>query len=143
MFLVSFPTASSGTAGDLPICTLPKCLNPQVTTKSGIGTANATAEAKVHPEDAAKWRATYKPRDKYCPKEQVKTGWIGFRSLYRAGADCVAGRMNAIDGGVYTPMPEYGKKAQERADLGFASRAMLETLNGKEQESMLTQQYPS
>ncbi len=85
----------------MPICTLSKCLNPQVTSKSGIGTANATAEAKIHPEDAAKWCATYKPRDKYCAKEQVQSGWVGFRSVYRASADCVAGRMTAIDGGSY------------------------------------------
>lgn len=102
VFLVSVPTASSGNAEYLPVCNLPKCLNPQVTAKSGIGTANATAEAKVTPEDAAKWCAAYKPRDKYCPKEQVQTGWIGFRSLYRASADCVAGRMAAIDGNLYT-----------------------------------------
>src|SRR5690348_4296015 len=66
----------------LPICTLPKCLNPRVTTKSGIGTTNAAAEAKVTPEDAAKWCATYKPMDKLCATEQVKSGWIGFRNLY-------------------------------------------------------------
>jgi len=86
----------------LPICNLPKCLNPQVTSKSGIGTANAMAEAKVVLEDAAKWCATFKPRDKFCPKEQVQSGWVGFRNVYRATADCVAGRMTAIDGGAYT-----------------------------------------
>jgi hypothetical protein len=86
----------------LPICNLPKCLNPRVTAKSGIGTANATAEAKVTPEDAAKWCATYKPMDKLCATEQVKSGWIGFRNLYRATADCVAGRMTGIDGNGYT-----------------------------------------
>jgi hypothetical protein len=86
----------------MPICNLPKCLNPQVTSKSGTGTANAVVEAKIALEDAAKWCATYKPRDKYCPKEQVQSGWVGFRSLYRASADCPAGRMTAIDGGTYT-----------------------------------------
>jgi hypothetical protein len=94
--------ASSAGTEYMPICNLPKCLNPQVTSKSGIGTANAMVEAKIAPEDAEKWCATYKPRDKYCAKEQVKSGWVGFRSLYRASADCVAGRMTAIDGGTYT-----------------------------------------
>lgn len=102
IFLLSATPASSGNPEYLPICNLPKCLNPQVTAKSGIGTANATAEAKVSPDDAAKWCATYKPRDKYCPKEQVQSGWIGFRPLYRASADCTAGRMTAIDGSTYT-----------------------------------------
>lgn len=94
--------ADSAGAEQMPICTLPKCLNPRVTVKSGIGTANAVAEAKVHPDDAAKWCATYKPKDKLCAAEQVRSGWVGFRSLYRATADCVAGRMTAIDGNTYT-----------------------------------------
>lgn len=101
-FFSSAETAQSAEAEYLPICSLPKCLNPRVTAKSGIGTANATAEAKVTPEDAAKWCATYKSLDKLCPKEQVQTGWIGFRPLYRASADCVAGRMTPIDGNTYT-----------------------------------------
>lgn len=104
LFLGLLPSggpAFSASAEYLPICNLPKCLNPQVTTKAGIGTATATAEARIHPDDAAKWCATNKPRDKYCAKEQVQSGWIGFRPLYRASADCLAGRMNGIDGGVY------------------------------------------
>lgn len=97
------PVAAAGSAGDvMPICTLPKCLNPRVTTKSGIGTANAAAEARIAPEDAAKWCATYKPKDKLCVQEQVRSGWIGFKGLYRASADCVAGRMTPIDGNTYT-----------------------------------------
>jgi hypothetical protein len=105
VFVAVFSTAGAAqSAGSeyLPICNLPKCLNPQVMSKSGIGTATALAEAKISTEDATKWCATYKPRDKYCPKEQVQSGWVGFRSLYRASADCVAGRMTAIDGGTYT-----------------------------------------
>lgn len=95
--------AADNAGGDImPICTMPKCLNPRVTTKSGIGTANATAEAKVSLDDAAKWCATYKPMDKLCVKEQVRSGWVGFRGLYRASADCVAGRMTPIDGNTYT-----------------------------------------
>jgi hypothetical protein len=86
----------------MPICPLPKCLNPRVTAKSGIGTANATVEAKVVAEDAAKWCATYKPMDKLCEKEMVRMGWLGFRNLYLANADCMAGKMTAIDGNTYT-----------------------------------------
>ncbi|SPP63244.1 hypothetical protein [Nitrospira lenta] len=100
--------ALSAEAEYLPICNLPKCLNPQVTTKSGIGTANATAEARISPDDAAKWCAAYKPRDKYCAKEQVQSGWIGFRPLYRASADCLAGRLNGIDGGNYSYVGVWG-----------------------------------
>jgi hypothetical protein len=105
IFTAVFAVAGVAQSADseyMPICNLPKCLNPQVTSKSGTGTANAVVEAKIALEDAAKWCATYKPRDKYCPKEQVQSGWVGFRSPYRASADCPAGRMTAIDGGTYT-----------------------------------------
>ena len=101
MLIVTGVAYSAGTEY-LPICNLPKCLNPQVTSKSGIGTANAMAEAKVVLEDATKWCGTFKPRDKFCPKEQVQSGGIGFRNVYRATADCVAGRMTGIDGRTYT-----------------------------------------
>ena len=100
--VMTVPVSAADNAESMPICTLPKCLNPRVTTKSGIGTANAAVEAKVTPEDATKWCATYKPKDKLCVKEQVQSGWIGFRNLYRASADCVAGRMTPIDGNQYT-----------------------------------------
>lgn len=99
---VSAPVMAADGAETMPICTLPKCLNPRVTTKSGIGTANAAVEAKVTPDDAAKWCATYKPKDRLCQKEQVQNGWIGFKNLYRANADCTTGRMTAIDGNQYT-----------------------------------------
>lgn len=94
--------ADNAGAEVMPICPLPKCLNPRVTAKSGIGTANATVEAKVTPEDAAKWCATYKPMYKLCQQEEVRNGWIGFKNLYRASADCIAGRMTPIDGNTYT-----------------------------------------
>lgn len=102
--VMTTPVSAADSAGAdiMPICTLPKCLNPRVTTKSGIGTANATAEAKIHPDDAVKWCATYKPKDKLCVQEQVRSGWVGFKGLYRANADCVAGRMTPIDGNTYT-----------------------------------------
>ncbi|HVY07502.1 MAG TPA: hypothetical protein VHB46_16120 [Burkholderiales bacterium] len=97
------PVAPAFAAAEyLPICNLPKCLNPQVTAKTGVGTANATAEAKTNLDDATKWCATYKPRDKYCPKEQVQSGWIGFRNTFRATADCTTGKLVAIDGNTYS-----------------------------------------
>lgn len=101
-YVFSVPSASGAGAEYMPVCNLPKCLNPRVAAKSGVGTANATVEAKVTPEDAAKWCETYKPRYKYCSKDEVQMGGTGARTLYRASADCVAGRMTAIDGNVYT-----------------------------------------
>jgi hypothetical protein len=102
--VMTAPVSAADNAGAdfMPICNLPNCLNPRVTAKSGIGTANAIVEAKVTPEDAAKWCASYKPRYKLCQQEEVRNGWIGFKNLYRANADCAAGRMTAIDGNTYT-----------------------------------------
>lgn len=102
LFLLAPAAPVFAAAEYLPICNLPKCLNPQVTTKSGIGTANAVAEAKIHIDDATKWCAANKPRDKLCPKEQVQSGWVGFRGAYRATANCGAGTMTGIDGNAYT-----------------------------------------
>lgn len=100
--LCSLPGAAQSGAGEfMPICAIAKCLNPQAVSKSGIGTANAMVEAKVLQEEAEKWCATFKPRDKYCPNEQVKNGGTGGRSFYRASADCLAGRMTPIDGNTY------------------------------------------
>jgi hypothetical protein len=101
---ITAPVIAADPAGSdtMPICPMPTCLSPQVTTKSGIGTANAMIEAKVSPEAAEKWCAIHKPRYKYCVKDEVKMGGTGNRSLYRASADCVAGRMTPIDGNTYT-----------------------------------------
>ncbi|MEP6601525.1 MAG: hypothetical protein ABJB49_06900 [Nitrospirota bacterium] len=100
--LSSTGTAQSAGAEYMPVCNHPRCINPQVTSKSGIGTANATVEAKVLPEGADKWCAANNPRYKYCSKDQVEGGGTGAKRLYRASADCVAGRMTAIDGNTYT-----------------------------------------
>jgi hypothetical protein len=101
---VTAPVIAAANAGAefMPVCPMPTCLSPQVTAKSGIGTANAMIEAKVSPEAAEKWCAIHKPRYKYCVKDEVKMGGTGNKSLYRASADCVAGRMTPIDGNTYT-----------------------------------------
>jgi hypothetical protein len=100
--LLSTPVTAQGADAEyMPVCNHPKCLNPQVISKSGIGTANAVVEAKVSPEAAAKWCATYKPQYKFCSKEEVQMGGTGSKALYRASADCVTGRMTAVDGNVY------------------------------------------
>ena len=101
-FLSYADTAQGAGAEYMPVCNHPRCLNPQVTSKSGIGTANATVEAKVTAEGAEKWCAANKPRYKYCAKDEVQGGGTGAKTLYRASADCVAGRMTAIDGNTYT-----------------------------------------
>jgi len=90
----------------LPVCTIPNCLNPRVISKSGVGGASATAEAKVVRDDAVAWCAKYNQRNPSCVADQVAQGGTGggakFRTSFRASANCAAGRLTAVDGGTYT-----------------------------------------
>ena len=80
----------------LSLCS--KCLNPSVVSKSGIGTAKAAAVAKVTRADAADWCDNWQPDDKTCLEGQAEE--IG--KTYRAEANCVAGKLTAIDGKRYS-----------------------------------------
>jgi hypothetical protein len=82
----------------LSLCS--KCLSPSITSKSGIGTAHATAEARITRGDAEDWCANWSPGDKSCVREQLASEEA--RKTYRATADCVAGRITPIDGRTYT-----------------------------------------
>jgi hypothetical protein len=73
---------------------------PTVTAKSGIGTANASAEAKVTRQEIEGWCANWSPGDKDCVKRELATPEA--KKTYRASADCSAGRITAVDGKSYT-----------------------------------------
>lgn len=73
---------------------------PAVTSKSGIGTANATAEAKVTREEIAGWCANWSPGDADCAKREWASAEA--QKTYRATADCTRGRITAVDGNAYT-----------------------------------------
>lgn len=79
-----------------------KCLNPSIVSKSGIGTANAVAEARISRQDAEGWCANWAPGQNLaaCVREQLATEEA--RRTYRASADCTRGRITAIDGSPYT-----------------------------------------
>ena len=81
----------------LSLCS--KCLSPSITSKSGIGTAHATAEARITRKDAEDWCANWSPGDKSCAREQLASEEA--RKTYRASADCLAGRITPIDGQTY------------------------------------------
>lgn len=75
IFTAVFAVAGAAQSADseyMPICNLPKCLNPQVTSKSGTGTANAKVEAKIALEDATKWCATISHETSIAPKSKSK-----------------------------------------------------------------------
>ena len=98
--------AVSRPGGDnLPLCLLERCLNPRVLAKSGVGSANATATAKVTAEDAKGWCAKYNPTYKDCVRDRVDTGGAADRLSnveFKASANCQAGTLAAVDGLTYT-----------------------------------------
>jgi len=97
--------ARPGNGEFLPLCLLPRCLNPRVQSKSGVGTAHATAEAKVTAEDAGRWCAQYNPTYKGCVGDRVESGGAADRFTnidFKATANCETGQLVAIDELTYT-----------------------------------------
>jgi len=83
----------------LSLCS--KCLSPGITSKSGIGSANAVAEGKITRREAEGWCANWSPGTdlETCVRQQLASD-VAKRS-YRASADCTKGRITAIDGNPY------------------------------------------
>lgn len=74
--------------------------SPTVVSKSGIGTANAVAEARVMRENVKAWCENWAPGDRDCVNREMASPEA--RKIYRASADCVAGRITTVDGNTYT-----------------------------------------
>ncbi|HEV7732455.1 MAG TPA: hypothetical protein VGR62_09860 [Candidatus Binatia bacterium] len=74
--------------------------SPTVTSKSGIGTAHATAEAKVTREELEGWCANWTPDDKGCVARELANP--DTKKTYRASADCTRGTITPVDGSSYT-----------------------------------------
>lgn len=73
---------------------------PTVVSKSGIGTANAVAEARVTRDEIAGWCENWSPGDRDCVRRELASPEA--RKTYRATADCTRGRITAVDGNTYT-----------------------------------------
>ena len=73
---------------------------PTVTSSSGIGTARASAEAKVTRKEIEGWCANWSPEDKGCVQRELASPEA--KQTYRASADCTRGRITAVDGNTYT-----------------------------------------
>ncbi|MFN3523152.1 MAG: hypothetical protein ACK4YQ_12970 [Phenylobacterium sp.] len=82
----------------LAICA--RCITPTIQSKSGVGTANATATARVTRADAEAWCANWQPGDRGCVAAQLASDEA--KTLYRASADCTRGRITPVDGQTYT-----------------------------------------
>ena len=77
-----------------------QCLNPSVSSKSGIGTASAAVEARITKSGAEAWCANWHPDDANCASGQMSSDEA--KKTYRASANCIAGQITAIDGRKYT-----------------------------------------
>lgn len=97
--VISFAASSLEARGEsLAICS--KCWAPTVFSKSGIGTANAVAEARATREAIAGWCQNWTPDDRGCVQRELSSP--DAKRTYRASADCTRGRITAIDGETYT-----------------------------------------
>ena len=77
-----------------------KCPSPSITRTSGLGTANAVAEAKMTRKELEGWCAQWEPQNRACVKEQL--AGTDLSETYRATANCPAGRITPIDGQTYS-----------------------------------------
>jgi hypothetical protein len=81
----------------IPLCS--KCIGPSISSKSGLGTANAVAEGKATLKDAQQWCSSWEPDNQACPKEQLDSEE---GRVYRISANCPAGKLTSYDGSSYT-----------------------------------------
>lgn len=82
----------------LAVCS--KCVSPTIFAKSGIGTASARAEARITRAEVQGWCENWQPGDRTCLKNQLAAEDLN--KIYRATANCPAGRITPIDGKTYT-----------------------------------------
>lgn len=73
---------------------------PTVISKTGAGTANAKAEARVTRQSIEAWCANWAPDDRNCVRHELDNP--DTKLTYRASANCPAGRITAVDGNTYT-----------------------------------------
>jgi hypothetical protein len=92
-------TAGAAAAQEwLALCS--RCLSPTIHTKTGIGTANAVAIARITREAAEGWCENWQPGQvAACVREQMASPEA--QRDFRASADCTAGRITPVDGNTY------------------------------------------
>ena len=100
----------------LPLCG--KCQEPAVFSKSGIGTANAVAKARVTYQGAKDYCAAYSMEDHPdCDKEAKETLKEEAGKTYTASADCVHGKLTDANGEnfIYAGLwPKTGNRFQDQ-----------------------------
>ena len=71
-----------------------------VDAKQGIGTAHAMAAGRVTRKEIEGWCENWSPGDKNCVAQTLQE--VDLDKVYRASADCLAGRITTTDGQSYT-----------------------------------------
>jgi hypothetical protein len=132
--LAVFATSTVAAASGEWLSLCGKCLSPSVTSKSGIGTANAVAEGRITRKDAEQWCGSWEPERSAadCAREQLASD--DAKKTYRATADCTRGRITAIDGQTYTQAgvwtEDIGKGRTRWRDAGGAIVGQDNASNG-------------
>ncbi len=98
--LVTLGVAPAAAAANEWLAVCSKCISPTIFSKSGIGTAQAVAEARITRAEVEAWCANWQPGDRSCVKQQLAAEDLN--KVYRATADCPAGRIMPIDGRSYS-----------------------------------------
>lgn len=88
----------AGDMGWLSLCG--KCISPSIVSASGLGTANAAAEARIGRAEAQDYCSNWEPGDPGCVARELANP--DNKGPFRATADCTAGRIRPIDGQAYT-----------------------------------------
>ncbi len=88
---------SDGAAEWLALCS--KCLNPTIFSLTGADTANALAQARITRSEIEGWCANWRPGDAGCMQQGLQEHDV--QKVYRASADCTAGRITPVDGMTY------------------------------------------
>ncbi len=90
-------TGTMATAEWLALCS--KCANPTIFSLTGADTGNAVAQARITREEIEGWCANWQPGDTACVKQALLDHDL--KKVYRASADCKAGRITPVDGNSY------------------------------------------
>lgn len=81
----------------LALCS--KCVNPTIFSLTGADTANALAQARITRAEIEGWCANWQPGDAACVQQGLQEHDL--KTIYRASANCVAGRITAVNGKNY------------------------------------------
>ncbi len=94
--LLSCACAGAG-AEWLALCS--KCVSPTIFSLTGADTAQAVAQARITRAAIEGWCANWQPGDAACVARGLQEHDL--QKVYRASADCTAGRITPVDGQTY------------------------------------------